>query len=534
MKVKRDSVFLSAPGGRNVFPEALRNILSCLALCSLILYCTMGSLLTIVGAAKIIPAHGDLTGAESVNPFVGILAVRTGHLYHPMSSPPYTPQPYGPLFYIASAKVAQVAGLDVDATFRLGRSIDFICLVLCALTAWLLGRQVGFSKGESALVAMLLLAQPVLDRWGATMRPDVPMLLMMLLALYFALRSQKTETAFCALSGLLLGVGFLLKQSAAAGGLAIVLVLLLNKKFKHVVVFVLTAGLPIVIAFALLLWHHEPFLEHFFSAGRSTWSLSGAASWLAEPHLNRPTALMLFAVAAAGTWRAIAEGEQGQMLVSFAAVNLLAGLASIPQLGGQTNYFIPAFAGCALLLPFAIRTCQENIDSIRITGIIIILGFLAALADCVAAYHMLPPSDGGRPIPAAYFRSLKILSEDDYLLLHTYDPSLIDPFTVHSLELQGRWSAAGVVNDIRAGKYDLVILGGGYLIPTYRNIALFGPAIVTALNEDYEVLCSAGQGIVLKPRSRDVHVSPETLSHVLRPCVTKSPGPDLMIPYFAQ
>ena len=130
MKVKRDSVLLSAPGGRNVFPEALRNILNRLALCSLILYCTVGSLLTIVGAAKIIPVHGDLTGAESVNPFVGILAVRTGHLYHPMSSPPYTPQPFGPLFYIASAKIAQVAGLDVDVTFRLGRSIVFICLVL--------------------------------------------------------------------------------------------------------------------------------------------------------------------------------------------------------------------------------------------------------------------------------------------------------------------------------------------------------------------------------------------------------------------
>jgi hypothetical protein len=164
---------------RNSKALALPKILARLALYSLVLYCTIGSFLTLVGAAKSIPFHGDLTGAESVNPFVSILAVRSGHLYHPISAPPYTPQPFGPLFYMAGAGIARLSGLDIDATLRGGRTLDFGCLLLCAMVAWLICRQLNFSKGESALAAMLLLAQPVFAPWGATMRPDVPALLAM-------------------------------------------------------------------------------------------------------------------------------------------------------------------------------------------------------------------------------------------------------------------------------------------------------------------------------------------------------------------
>jgi hypothetical protein len=509
-------------------------ILTRLALCSLLAYCTIGSLLNVIGAAKIIPFHGDLISSEPVNPFIGILAVRTRHLYHPISAPPYTPQPLGPLFYLASAGVAKLAGLDVDATLRLGRTLDFVCMLLCAFTAWLIGRELDFSKGVSALAAMLMLAQPLFARWGATMRPDVPALLAMLLGLYFALRSRKMGLTASALSGFLVGVGFLLKQSAAAAGVAIVLVFLLNKRYRNVIVCTVAAGVPLVIAFVLLWRHREPFLEHFLSAGKVVWSLTGAVSWVGQGHLDRPTILMLFVVAAIGSLRAITEGEQAQMLVSFTVVNILAAFATIPQLEGETNYFLPAFAGCALLLPFAMRAFAENLDTIKITGIVVTLGFLAALADCAASYYALPPSGGGRHIPPGYLGSLKIFSDDGYLLLHTRDPGLLDPLTNHSLELNGHWNSDGVVKELQTGNYDLAILGSGRMIPTYRGISLFGPDIVRALNENYEIVCAYGEGLVLKPRSRVVPASPEMLSRILGPCAVEPPGPGLTVRYFAR
>lgn len=514
--------------------QFLTKMLTRLTLCSLLLYCIGGSLLTVVGAAAVIPVRGDLTGGEAVNPFLATLAARTGQLYHPISAPPYTPEPFGPLFYFANAGVAKWARLDIDATLRLGRTLVFLCLLLCGVTAWLVVRKTGCSRGEAALAAMLLLAQPVFDRWGATMRPDVPALLAMLLGLYFALDVQRRAITASALSGFLIGIGFLVKQSAAAAGLAIVLVLLLNKRFRSSVVFCIAAGVPVVIALVLLLMHHEQFLEHFLVAGRTSWSLRGAAGWLAEPHLFRPTAVVLFAVAAIGIPRAVKSGEQGRMIVSFALVNLFTGFATIAQLGGQTNYFLPGFAGCALLLPFAMEAFNENLRAIEVTGVIAFLAFLAAFADCAGTFVELPSSQSGRTIPRGNISSLKILTDDDYFLVHTRDPSLVDPFTAHSLELRGRWNSSGIVKEIEMGGYDLAILGGGHTIQTYRGISLFGPEIVRALNENYEIAFECGAVIVLKPRSRESSAASELLSAAPHSCAVRPPGPDLIISPFAR
>ena len=366
------------------------------------------------------------------------------------------------------------------------------------------------------------------------MRPDVPSLLPMLLALYFALQIEEWGYAACVLSGLAVGVGFLVKQSAGAAGLAIVLVLLSNRRVLRAVIVTISAAVPLALALFLLLSHHEQFLEHFLSAGRSTWSIGGAASWLAEPHLMRPSALMLFAIATAGIARALSSGEKAQMIASFALVNLAAGFATIPQLGGQTNYFIPGFAGCALLLPYAIQTFQENRKAIELAGIIAVIGFVAAFADCAGAFHMLPSVYSPKTIPPGYLSSLKIFSEDDYLLVHTRDPELLDPFTTHSLELKGRWSPSGVVKDIESAQFDLAILTGGRMIRTYRGISDFGPAIVKALNENYDIAYECGEVLVLKPRSREVAVTPQMLSRVLGNCVESPPQPDLKIPFFAR
>jgi hypothetical protein len=504
----------SLPSARN---------LARLVLFLLAAYCLWGSLLTLAGAVRTIPLHGDSFGGESVNPFVGTLAARTGHLYRPLSLPPYTPQPFGPLFYLASAKTAELAGLDIDATIRLGRIFDFVSLLLCVATLFFIARRVGASRGESGLVAMLFLAQPFLARLGATMRPDLPMLLAILLSLYFALHAGDGISA-CALSGLFLGVGFLLKQSAGATALAIAIPSLLHKRYKRLVVFTLAAALPVVIALALLLWRREPFLEHFLAAGRATWSLADALGWLWQGNINRPGQLMLFAVAAAGIPYGIAGGDQGQTLVSFACVNALASLIQTFQVGGSTNYFIPAFAGCALLLPFAIRGYRHNVDSIRGVGLVAAVGFLAALVDCTASY----PPGRGRTIPPPFFNSLRVLSDDSYLVLHTRDPVLIDALTAHSLELQGRWSSAGVVKEIEAGNYDLVVLSGGHVIRYYRSISFFGPEIVSALNANYETLCGYGEGLVLKPRSREVPVTLQILSSALGPCTPQTTGPNLI------
>jgi len=120
--------------------------------------------------------------------------------------------------------------------------------------------------------------------------------------------------------------------------------------------------------------------------------------------------------------------------------------------------------------------------------------------------------------------------------VHGRDPELLDPFTVHSLELQNHWNPEPVVREIEAGDYDLAIFTDGNTVLDYRGIAYWGPEIVGALNANYEVLCSAGYNLVLKPRSRDVEATPEMLSRVLGPCTLKPPdaGPNLSFGRFAR
>ena len=81
---------------------------------------------------------------------------------------------------------------------------------------------------------------------------------------------------------------------------------------------------------------------------------------------------------------------------------------------------------------------------------------------------------------------------------------------------------------MKSGKYDLIILDcTGYTLTVcnFRGVALFSPAVVRAIDEDYEVFCSTMRARVLKPRSRDVAATPEMLAPALgAPCGTKMLG----------
>jgi len=68
----------SEPRARNDRLSPSPQTLTGIASYSVLLFCAIGSLLTVIGAAKIIPCRGETTGTESVNPYVSILAVYSG------------------------------------------------------------------------------------------------------------------------------------------------------------------------------------------------------------------------------------------------------------------------------------------------------------------------------------------------------------------------------------------------------------------------------------------------------------------------
>ena len=330
----------------------------------LLAYCLGGGLLVTVQSARLIRAQRDTTYPEAANAYMAVLAGRTGQLYHSYSSPPYVVQPFGPLFYAVNAAIARASNGDADITIRRARLLTFACFLLCGFVVFRICRELEFSNSQSALAGMMLLAQPAFLNWNVTMRPDVPSLLGMLLCLLFALREEEWGPRACIFSGFFAGTAFLLKQSAMAAPAAIAAVFLLKKKYKQTFILALSAAAPVVIAFGILLWRREPFIEQFTAVGRSIWSIAGGARWMVSPRAAVMLAVPL-AIGVTGFISAMKGNEKAKMIASFALINLCAGLATIPQVGGDVNYFLPALAGCSLLLPFAIRAVTEQMEKRR-------------------------------------------------------------------------------------------------------------------------------------------------------------------------
>jgi hypothetical protein len=79
----------------------------------------------------------------------------------------------------------------------------------------------------------------------------------------------------------------------------------------------------------------------------------------------------------------------------------------------------------------------------------------------------------------------------------------------------GALDPVAVVENIQRGDYDLVVLEGGRTVLSYRGVSLFGPRIVAAINQEYEVFCTAGNTLVLTPRRREIGATPEILGPIV-------------------
>lgn len=462
-----------------------------------------------------ISAQRDITYPESANSYLAVLGARTGQLYRSYSSPPYVVQPFGPLFYAVNAGIARAASLDLDKTDRICRVLSFCCYLLCGVAAYGITRELAFSKAESALAGLMLLAQPAFLEWDATARPDLASLLGMLLCLWFAIRAERTGQPGVVASGFFAGVAFLLKQSGAGAPAAVAIVWGFRKKYKQVFTLSVSAAIPVLLMLGFLLWRREHFLEQFAAFGKSIWSVPSVIGWLQQ---TRALMLLCFAgaIGAAGIGRALRGDGREKLVASFVLTNLCLALITIPQVAGNYNYFLPVVSGCALLLPFAMRAVSGSQEWVAV-------GTLASVVLFVGTYETvwltrLARTSRRAEVSYAGLAPFRILSEDPYFTVKGKEPELLDPYTSHVFELAGHWDSSEVVGKVREGRYDLVILPYGRKVPTYRGVAFLGQSILDALNGEYEVLCDSQRVLVLKPRMREIAATPETLAPMFGPC----------------
>jgi hypothetical protein len=522
------------------YPKLAPTLLSGLAFLCLAAYCALGAVAITAAGAKLLPNQTDNTYPETTNIYAAINAARTGRLYAEPSRPPYVLQPFGPLYYAINAALARASHLDFDLTRARGRLLTYGCFLLCAAIIFVICRRLRFPTLSSTLAALLFLGQPYFLTWNVTVRPDILALLMMLLSLLWAVEGDSLGGAGYVFSGILAGLAFLIKQPGIAAPVAIIAILIYRRRFRAAAIFALSIGFPVVLVFAPLLWHGGPFLEQFASVGKGVWSLQQGVIF-AFDKLSRLLLLVPIGIGAIGFVQAIRVATPAsQMIAAFAVTNWVVGFSGLPQLGADTNYFLGGLTGCALLLPFAVQLVRRNLQS-TVYFVLIISALLWVISQEVIIVSRVF-SDAFRPAERSYLslERFKIFSDRPIYTVHGRDPDVLDPFTSHELELAGYWDPSLIIANIRRGDYDLVILadnGNWHVVSNYRGVAFFSPAVVTALNENYRILCSTATSAVLQPLAREVAITPADLAPALgKPCDLNLHGhsPGLRVPPYAR
>ncbi|HET7206567.1 MAG TPA: glycosyltransferase family 39 protein [Terriglobales bacterium] len=453
-------------------------------------------------------------------------------------------QSYGPLFYVSTAAVARLSHSNVTLTVRYFRAVSYLCYLASGLMLFWICKRLGCASWLSLLATLMMLGQHDFLGWNVTVRPDMMMLLFMMMSLFFAINMDKRPWLYCLLSGTAAGLAFLFKQPGAGIAVAIVVVLLFWKEYRKAFVFSAAAALPVILMLLGLIWHKEHFLEEFTSVSKGYWSLAGGARYVWKT-ASQLVYIIPGAIGLLGFARAMKMGKSWQLVASFAMVSGLVALSGLPQAGSNSHYYLPTLAGCALLLPTAVQ-------SFRTWRYLPVVSLIVIPALVSAAYSNFSRDKGyfdyfhaPEGVSYAALRPFRLISDVSLLSMKGRDPELLDAFAIHSLELAGHWDAAPVVAEIRQGKINLVVFMhlepyityGPHvelhrIVANWRGVSEFSPAMVDALNENYDVFCASPLAVVLKPKNRSVDISPEFFSPLFRwNCSSEAAGspPRLMV-----
>ena len=495
---------------------------------ALVAYCVIGAGVVAISSGRMLMNPWDNTFPEGPHVYAALRTARTGQLYFPNSESPYIVQSYGPLFYTINAAIAWASHLDPWQVVFRARLLCFVSYLLCGVFVFAIGRKTGIALAVSLLASLILLGQPDFAFWSVTVRPDAPFLLAMLISLYLAVCDESNNPRLLAASGIFTGLAFLIKQPGIAAGLAIFGVLAWNKQYRKAAIFAVAAAVPVTIAFALLLSREHYFLAQYTSVGKATWSLPDAFHFLYRRFIadgNALTRVVPFTIGMLGLERAARQEGSRRMVAWFAVANWVVELSGLPQLGATMNYFLPGFAGFALLLPEALEFTREKArlatSAARFVSVMLVAAALFLLTawlgyftcKMTTAFFHAPADVSYQPL-----QPYRIISDRSLVALYGHDPDLLDSFAIHSLELKNQWSAAPLLDNISGEKYDLILmLRVSYkrIAPNYRGISDFSPDTLKAINEKYVVLCSTMSSMILQPRDRDIPLTPEYFGKML-------------------
>ncbi|PYV40325.1 MAG: hypothetical protein DMG06_20625 [Acidobacteria bacterium] len=475
-----------------------------------------------IGASWIVPSslgslqfQGDNTHSESTVVVTGLWAAKTGHLYPAIHQPPFTPAPYGPLLYMGLAAIAKVGASSFEQLLVAGRFAVFTCYLALIGLVFLWARRVGFSYPLAVLCAGFVLLIRDFTWWNASVRPDVPALLLSFLGFSLASRRESPTQRDLLLSGSLMGIALLIKQSSITAPLAALLWLASRRLYRGVGTLIAGVILPILLVCVFLWVRKEPYLEHMTVMCSAFLDPFGAVKLLLIDLLERPFHLMLLTLALSGGLIAfLSDGARAQLLALYFLLAWVTAFLTLFQSGGSNNYLLEPWLVSALLTPFAVQNIQSkwksSSDALRL-AFILFLGFQLLHGLRAWRWSWAKPISETHKELARMLEGQRLLSDIPYVAVHGRNPELLDGYLMHILELRGRWSPAPILRNLRNKVYDAVVVS--FVedhLANYRGYTFYSHSILGEIVRNYSASWTCQGGVVFLPKGKNSSLQNET------------------------
>ena len=464
-----------------------------------------------------ITTSADTSHPESAIVQTAQLAARSGRLYPSLDAPPYTPAPYGPLFYLVLAGAGRVCKGDASEIRLLLRSVVFGCYLLVGLVGYLLARNAGASQSASVLGAAAIWAAPQVLFWNVTVRPDFPGLLLSLSGVWII--SRRASPAFGAVisSGVCCAGAVLFKQSFVAAPLAIALVFVLRQSYRNLAVFVASGLLTGLAIIGYLTLRGEPVIKEALLIGHSPLAVYSGIMLLYLT-LSVGLAVPIAAGGVAGFLSALRSTSRWQihLLMCYSLLALLVAILTLLQVGSNTNYLFEVWSIACILCTFVVPQAEALWATM---GLPIRIGAAFGMLHLatLTLREIRHPADEVIEHNFDRLQNLHILSTDPSLTVRGKDPELLDAFLTTILEQRHVWKPSGILDEISREEFDIVFIDQINRKPwEYRGQQYLSLTVLQSLASSYKPLCYTSRMLVMLPKNRPARFSLSDASYTLR------------------
>jgi len=478
----------------------------------LLLLSSLAAVFFVMEAIRFLPVGGDNVYAEAQGVAIALRWSNGAPLYADFRQAPYIMTTFTPLWYGALAVAARIGFNNLDTLTLFGRWLSLASVVGLGLLGYFCNRRLGVSKGLSLLMPLFFVSFPIMIPWAPLARPDLPALFFCLLSLYLVIGQPRA--IWIVLSALTGACAFLVKHDSIAVPSAIVLWLVLSRRWKHAVLFSFVWWAPVAATYA---W--------FSHSNPGMMRLNLAPAHFGVPSVGYFHELWVSVMGGAGNGFAIAllvfglfgfffslEDPRTRLLgIYFLLVGVLLASTTALSNGGDNHYLEPALVW-AVLTPIGLaglrRTWPVTSSLSCFATLIVFLLLLPALdMQRWRASGEIPP-DNHHIVPLLSNR--RVFSDISYLAARSASFELLEPTALTYQEKGGGWSSEPLTQAMRDHQFDLVILHRALNDPrwqTVRNPSL-GLSLRSAIEKNYKFCFEFDSAFVYVPAtSGDVNMA---------------------------